>query len=83
MVFSEDAYKNVEKLFSARGVVVTEINRLQAMVPANCKVIPNVNGTAPCMWFEKDGCIYVSMPGVPFEMKAIMEEEIIPRLLDK
>ncbi len=83
LVFSEDAYKNVEKLFSARGVAVTEINRLQAMVPANCKVIPNVNGTAPCMWFEKDGCIYVSMPGVPFEMKAIMEEEIIPRLLDK
>ncbi len=83
MVFSEEAYKNVEKLFSARGVSVTEINRLQAMVPANCKVISNPNGTAPCMWFEKDNCIYVSMPGVPFEMKAIMEEEIIPRLLVK
>ncbi len=81
MVFSEEAYKNVEKLFSARGVAVTEINRLQAMVPANCKVIPNSNGTAPCMWFEKEGIIYVSMPGVPFEMKGIMEEEIIPRLL--
>jgi nicotinamide-nucleotide amidase len=81
MVFSEEAYKNVEKLFYHRGVVVTELNRLQAMVPANCKVIPNPNGTAPCMWFEKDGCTYVSMPGVPFEMKAIMEEEIIPRLL--
>ena len=83
MVFSEEAYKNVEKLFSMRGVAVTELNRLQAMVPANCKVIPNPNGTAPCMWFEKDDCIYISMPGVPFEMKAIMEEEIIPRLLVK
>jgi nicotinamide-nucleotide amidase len=83
MVFSEDAFKNVERLFSARGVAVTELNRLQAMVPANCQVIPNPNGTAPCMWFEKEGCIYVSMPGVPFEMKAIMEEEIIPRLLHK
>jgi nicotinamide-nucleotide amidase len=83
LVFSEDAYKNVERLFAARGVAVTELNRLQAMVPANCKVIPNPNGTAPCMWFEKEGCIYVSMPGVPFEMKAIMEEQIIPRLLDK
>ena len=82
LVFSEDAYKNVEKLFAVRGLAVTELNRLQAMVPANCKVIPNPNGTAPCMWFEKDGCIYVSMPGVPFEMKAIMEEEIIPRLLN-
>ena len=83
LVFSEAAYKNVEKLFSARGVAVTELNRLQAMVPANCTVIPNPNGTAPGMWFENEGCIYVSMPGVPFEMKAIMEEEIIPRLMDK
>jgi nicotinamide-nucleotide amidase len=83
MVFSEAAYANVEKLFSARGVAVTEINRLQAMVPANCRVVSNPNGTAPCMWFEKDGCIYISMPGVPFEMKAIMEQEIIPQLLDK
>jgi nicotinamide-nucleotide amidase len=81
LVFSEEAYKNVEKLFAARGVAVTELNRLQAMVPANCRVIPNPNGTAPCMWFEKEGCIYVSMPGVPFEMKAIMHEGIIPELL--
>jgi nicotinamide-nucleotide amidase len=83
LVFSETAYANVEKLFSARGFAVSEINRLQAMVPANCQVIANPNGTAPCMWFEKNNCIYVSMPGVPFEMKAIMEEEIIPRLLNK
>lgn len=83
LVFSEAAYANVEKLFTARGVAVTELNRLQAMVPANCRVVANPNGTAPCMWFEKDGCIYISMPGVPFEMKAIMEQEIIPQLLDK
>jgi len=83
LVFSEEAYKNVENLFYHRGVKVTEVNRQQAMVPANCKVLPNVNGTAPCMWFEKDNCIYVSMPGVPFEMKAIMEQEVIPQLLHK
>jgi nicotinamide-nucleotide amidase len=83
LVFSKKAYENVEKLFSARGVAVTELNRLQAMVPANCRVVANPNGTAPCMWFEQNGCIYVSMPGVPFEMKAIMEQEIIPQLLDK
>jgi nicotinamide-nucleotide amidase len=83
LVFSDKAYQNVEKLFSARGIAVSELNRLQAMVPANCTVISNPNGTAPCMWFEKEGCIYVSMPGVPFEMKAIMEQEIIPQLLDK
>lgn len=83
LVFSETAYANVVKLFYARGVAVSELNRLQAMVPANCRVIANPNGTAPCMWFEHNGCIYVSMPGVPFEMKAIMEEEIIPQLLNK
>lgn len=83
LVFSEEAYKNVEKLFYHRGVTVTEINRLQAMVPATCRVIPNVNGTAPCMWFDEEGCIYISMPGVPFEMKAIMEQEIIPELMQK
>ena len=83
LVFSEEAYKNVENLFYHRGVAVTEINRLQAMVPSNCRVLANQNGTAPGMWFEKDGCIYVSMPGVPFEMKAIMEQEIIPQLLNR
>jgi nicotinamide-nucleotide amidase len=83
LVFSEEAYKNVANLFYHRGVAVTEVNRQQAMVPANCKVLPNVNGTAPCMWFEKDNCIYISMPGVPFEMKAIVQQEIIPRLLNK
>jgi nicotinamide-nucleotide amidase len=82
LVFNQEAYNNVESIFLARGYVVTELNRLQAMVPANCRVLPNPNGTAPCMWFEKEGCIYVSMPGVPFEMKAIMEQEIIPRLLN-
>ena len=83
LVFSQDAYDNVERLFASRGVAVSELNRLQAMVPDNCRVIRNPNGTAPCMWFEKEGCIYVSMPGVPFEMKAIMEHEIIPQLLNK
>ena len=82
LIFSEDAYQNVVRLFGARGVSVSELNRLQAMVPASCKVIQNPNGTAPCMWFESEGCIYISMPGVPFEMKAIMEQEIVPRLLN-
>jgi nicotinamide-nucleotide amidase len=57
-----------------------EINRLQAQVPANCEVIVNKNGTAPGMWFNVDGKIYVSMPGVPFEMMYMMEEEVIPKL---
>jgi len=83
LVFSEEAYINIDRLFGSRGVAVTELNRLQAMVPDNCRVIPNPNGTAPGMWFEQGGCIYISMPGVPFEMKGIMEQEIIPQLMDK
>lgn len=50
------------------------------MVPENCLVLNNANGTAPGMWFEKDGVIYVSMPGVPFEMKPIVTDHVIPRL---
>lgn len=83
LVFNEEAYQNVANLFYHRGVAVSEVNRLQAMVPANCRVIPNCNGTAPGMWFEKDNCIYISMPGVPFEMKAIMEQGVLPLLMQK
>lgn len=83
LVFSEIAYKGVSRLFRNRGLPVTDLNRQQAMVPENCTVIPNSNGTAPGMWFQKDEIIYVSMPGVPFEMKAMMENEVLPRLAGK
>jgi nicotinamide-nucleotide amidase len=56
------------------------VNRKQAEVPENCEIILNNNGTAPGMWFNVDGKIYVSMPGVPFEMKYMMEEQVIPKL---
>jgi len=83
MVFSETAYEDVRHLFRSRGLPVTGLNRGQAMVPECCTVIPNHNGTAPGMWFEKNSVIYVSMPGVPFEMKALMTGEILPRLESK
>jgi nicotinamide-nucleotide amidase len=57
-----------------------EVNIRQADVPDGCTVIQNKNGTAPCMWFEVNGKIIVSMPGVPFEMMYLMEDEILPRL---
>jgi nicotinamide-nucleotide amidase len=50
------------------------------MVPKNCEVLWNKNGTAPGMWFYENGRAYISMPGVPFEMKTIFEEEAIPKL---
>lgn len=86
MVFCEEAFRDIEALFASRNYLMTELNRLQAMVPAACTSIPNRNGTARGMWFEKQRpgggtTVFVSMPGVPFEMKAMMEGEIIPRLV--
>lgn len=59
---------------------VTEVNRKQAEVPDNCTVLQNPWGTAPGMWFEKNGKIFISLPGVPIEMKGIMKEHVLPAL---
>ncbi len=59
---------------------MTDLNTQQAALPTNATYIPNLWGTAPGMWFEKNGVIYVSLPGVPYEMKSLMEFEILPRL---
>lgn len=80
MRFDEGAYQDVVNIFATFGKEVTPLNRLQAEVPANCEVIHNYNGTAPCMWFDINGKVFVSMPGVPFEMKALMKEQIVPKL---
>ena len=84
LIFSEEAYKGVERLFHARGIEVTPINRAQAEIPEGCTPLPNNNGTAPGMWMEKitksGRQVFVFMPGVPFEMKAMMEDSIIPLL---
>ncbi|HTB05317.1 MAG TPA: competence/damage-inducible protein A [Bacteroidia bacterium] len=79
----ESVLEDVTTIFKKFGRGVTEINRKQAEVPGNCVPLHNKNGTAPGMWFEEKGKIYVSMPGVPFEMKALMTEEVIPRLKKK
>jgi len=80
LVFNADAYNQIEQLFALRGFPVTKLNHMQAMLPECCIPLQNSGGTAPGMWFEKDKIIYVSMPGVPFEMKAIMTQEVLPRL---
>lgn len=83
MYFNEEAYQHIQDLFKSRGFVVSEVNKQQAYLPAKAEVIPNRNGTASGMLFEKNGCVIVSMPGVPFEMKTMMEKELVPRLLEK
>jgi nicotinamide-nucleotide amidase len=81
LVFNQSVLDNIVELFASRpGFVINELTKAQAMVPEICTVIQNVVGTAPVTWFEKDGKIIVSMPGVPYEMKNAMSLEIIPRL---
>ncbi len=77
------ALENVEKIFRRlRGAdaVLLDVNKQQALVPENCEVILNQNGTAPGMWFNYGSKIYVSMPGVPHEMMYMMEEAVIPKI---
>lgn len=75
-----EVLKNIEELFQARGYKVTPLNRLQATIPDVCVPLRNISGTAPGMWFERNHTIFVSMPGVPYEMKGLMENEVLPRL---
>ncbi len=83
LVLDEGVLANLTRLFSMRGREVSPTNRQQAMVPDNCQVLMNAVGTAPGMWFEHGGKIYVSMPGVPYEMKWLMANHVIPRLREK
>jgi len=80
LVFNEQVLEDINTLLKHRSRALNELTASQAMVPENCVVIRNKLGTAPITWFEKDGKIIVSMPGVPYEMKNVMSTEIIPRL---
>lgn len=80
LVMNEKVLAMVTKFFEERGREVLEVNRQQAAVPQNCEVLFNRLGTAPAMWFEKSGKIFVSMPGVPYEMKILMQESVLPKI---
>ncbi len=62
---------------------VSQINKDQAMVPSKCKVLFNTVGTAPGMWMEKGNTVFISLPGVPYEMKYLMDNEVVPQLIEK
>jgi len=76
----QDALENVKRIFSKYKAPLLESNIKQAEVLENCVTLLNLNGTAPGMWIEHEGKIYVSMPGVPFEMMYMMEEQVIPKI---
>ena len=79
----EPTLRRIEEFFSSRNRPMLDVNIRQADLPVDAEILENVNGTAAGMWFEKDGCIVVSMPGVPYEMKGIMLDEVFPRLEKK
>jgi nicotinamide-nucleotide amidase len=74
------ALEEVTVFFSRLGRELSETNRQQAFLPKDSTFISNKFGTAPCMWFERNGKVFVSMPGVPREMEGLMKTEILPRL---
>ena len=78
LVFNQDVYNHVEKLLSGRGITMNDLNGKQAYVPENCEIMFNSVGTAPGMLFKQNDKVYISMPGVPFEMKFIITERFIP-----
>lgn len=80
LVFSEQVFEDVQNLLRGRVANINDLNRSQAMVPEACTVIRNPVGTAPVMWFEREGRVVVSMPGVPSEMKHAMSNEVITRM---
>lgn len=77
---NEAALENVKNIFSRYNRPLLNVNIRQAEVPAGCTVLLNRQGTAPGMWFEKEGNVFVSLPGVPFEMTGLAAEHVIPML---
>jgi nicotinamide-nucleotide amidase len=83
LVMHEPSYLRVKAFFESRGLPFLKVNEQQALVPASCIVLENMVGTANGMLFERDGHVCVSLPGVPFEMKYLMEHEVVPRIQQK
>lgn len=83
LVLNQEALDEITTLFTKFGREVNETNRQQAYLPEKCHKIRNKVGTAPGMWFNKESKVFVSMPGVPLEMKKMMTDSVIPRLKEK
>ncbi len=83
MVLDEKVLEHIKTRFKMRGIPMSRVNKDQALVPEKAQVISNNNGTAPGLLLERNGVTFYVMPGVPKEMKAIMERSIIPQLIEK
>lgn len=80
LVNHQPSLDNIERMFKAYGRTVNPVNIQQAMLPSKARIVVNKNGTAAGMWFQKDGKSVISMPGVPYEMKGMMSDEILPAI---
>ena len=78
--YDEVEAEHIRTMLEVRNIAFNDLNRGQAMVPECCTVLHNAHGTAPGMWFERDGRVVISLPGVPFEMQHLIDEEVMPRL---
>ena len=83
LVQNEDVLNDIKALFGKRNRELTETNRLQALVPKICIPIRNENGTAPGVFIEKDNKIFVALPGVPLEMRSMMRDLVLPKIMEK
>lgn len=82
LIFSKEVFENIKRVLAGK-IPMNALNKCQAMVPKDCTVINNPVGSAAASWFERDGKVLVSMPGVPQEMTVVMQESVLPRLQDK
>lgn len=80
LVMNYEVLNMILEMMSHRNFPMNDKNRRQAEVPESCRVLKNAAGTAPGMWFEKESTIYISMPGVPLEMKYLMTQLVLPEL---
>lgn len=80
MILDENMLENIKQLLSSRGRELTELNKLQALIPKNSIPIPNLKGTAPGFWIENANKIFIALPGVPLEMKEMMKNFVLPEL---
>lgn len=83
MSFHEETYARIEGYFTRVGRAIPPSMRDQATLPDQATILPNKVGTAPGMWFERDGKVLISLPGVPFEMEYLMTHEVLPRLQNR
>ena len=83
MALHQETYDRIAAYFHKIGREVPEAAVIQATLPEQALLLPNKVGSAPGMWFERDGKVYISLPGVPFEMKYLMSEEVLPRLAER